>query len=492
MSLMFEALHAYRQRRYEDCSKICDKLLERNQLDKAIWILKVRSTTRQFYIDETEIDVENIINKIDDNIIATIPRLGTSLRTANITSGAKPISAVGRPTSGMARPVSSAANQMGVNGMSTARGVTARPLSSSIGRYVRLGTASMISSPDSPFINASRLNYHKYSTDETIGKSLFLYLFHHDNDFRNALQLAALASEYKKFKDWWWKLQLGKCYFRLGMVKEAQRQFESSLKQQTMIETILLLGKLYIYIDQPLKAIEIYTDGLKNHEKQPILLTHLGRIYESLNNTSKFIETYGLVLNVDMSNIEAMTCIANHYFYNNEPEVALKFYNRLLFMGIQKSAVYNNIALCCFYSQQWDLIVSAFEKAIHLAEDDFELSDIWYNISLMCVANGDSSLAYQSLRIALAYNPESSEVYNNLGVLELRRGRLDTALSMFETARSYNFRLYEAVYNAGQVSYQLGDIEGSYASSKMAESIYPKHSYTKLLLKEIRKKLSAG
>ena len=32
--------------------------------------------------------------------------------------------------------------------------------------------------------------------------------------FLQALQLAALATEASEFKDWWWKIQLGKCYFR--------------------------------------------------------------------------------------------------------------------------------------------------------------------------------------------------------------------------------------------------------------------------------------
>lgn len=29
-----------------------------------------------------------------------------------------------------------------------------------------------------------------------------------------ALDLAALATENAQFKDWWWKVQLGKCYYR--------------------------------------------------------------------------------------------------------------------------------------------------------------------------------------------------------------------------------------------------------------------------------------
>ena len=29
-----------------------------------------------------------------------------------------------------------------------------------------------------------------------------------------ALELAALATEACQFKDWWWKVQLAKCYYR--------------------------------------------------------------------------------------------------------------------------------------------------------------------------------------------------------------------------------------------------------------------------------------
>lgn len=29
-----------------------------------------------------------------------------------------------------------------------------------------------------------------------------------------ALDLAAQATEHAQFKDWWWKVQLGKCYYR--------------------------------------------------------------------------------------------------------------------------------------------------------------------------------------------------------------------------------------------------------------------------------------
>ena len=52
-------------------------------------------------------------------------------------------------------------------------------------RYVRLGTASMLSTPDGPFINLGRLNLSKYAQKNTLARSLFEYIFHHENDVRH-------------------------------------------------------------------------------------------------------------------------------------------------------------------------------------------------------------------------------------------------------------------------------------------------------------------
>jgi len=40
-------------------------------------------------------------------------------------------------------------------------------------------------------------------------------------------------------------------------------------------------------------------------------------------------------------------------------------------------------------------------------------------------------LAYQSFKIAISFNPNHAESYNNLGVLELRKGNVEQAKSNF-------------------------------------------------------------
>ena len=46
------------------------------------------------------------------------------------------------------------------------------------------------------------------------------------------------------FQDWWWKARLGKCYHKLGLFRDAEKQFKSAIKDQDMILTNLELVKV--------------------------------------------------------------------------------------------------------------------------------------------------------------------------------------------------------------------------------------------------------
>ena len=50
-------------------------------------------------------------------------------------------------------------------------------------------------------------------------------------------------------------------------------------------------------------------------------------------------------------------------------------------MGVQNAALFNNLGLCCFYAQQFDLAIGCFERAMNIADDDMEAADVWYNIA---------------------------------------------------------------------------------------------------------------
>ena len=53
---------------------------------------------------------------------------------------------------------------------------------------------------------------------------------------------------------------------------------------------------------------------------------------------------------------------ANH-FYSDQPELALRYYRRLLQMGVSNAQLWTNLGLCCFYASQYDITLSCFDKA---------------------------------------------------------------------------------------------------------------------------------
>ena len=136
------------------------------------------------------------------------------------------------------------------------------------------------------------------------------------------------------------------------------------------------------------------------------------------------------VLFFDSTNIEAIACLASQHFYTDQPEIALRYYRRLLQMGVNNAELWANLGLCCFYSSQYDMCLGCFDQALQLA-DDSALGDIWYNVGQVAIGIGDPALAYQCLKIAVSVCPSHAESYNNLGVLEYRKGNDDQARSFF-------------------------------------------------------------
>lgn len=86
---------------------------------------------------------------------------------------------------------------------------------------------------------------------------IFKYLFYVEHNLKKALELAAEATNANDMKDPWWKLALGKCYYHLGMLKDAEKQLLSSVKHNNNVESYLYLSRIYQKEDQVPKAISI-------------------------------------------------------------------------------------------------------------------------------------------------------------------------------------------------------------------------------------------
>jgi tetratricopeptide repeat protein 8 len=84
---------------------------------------------------------------------------------------------------------------------------------------------------------------------------------------------------------------------------------------------------------------------------------------------------------MDASSVEAIACLAAHHFYSDQPEVALRYYRRLMQMGVGGAGpeLWANAGLACFAAGQYDMALPAMERALALAGED-AAPDVWYNM----------------------------------------------------------------------------------------------------------------
>lgn len=202
----------------------------------------------------------------------------------------------------------------------------------------------------------------------------------------------------------------------------------------------------------------MYGQGLNVHRCDPSLVLGQARIHELLNDAKKAFEMFRQVMLYDNNNVESLASIASYHFYTDQPEVALRFYKRLVECGMNSAELWNNMGLCCYYASQYDMALTCFERALSMA-DDQTLSEIWFNIGHVGIGIGDLGLAYQAFKVSISFNGNHAESYNNLGVLELRKGNAEQAKTNFQQAARASGFLFEPLYNVAYLFYKRGEFQ---------------------------------
>ncbi|GLE06635.1 hypothetical protein PINS_up016029 [Pythium insidiosum] len=211
----YMALLRARQRRFTECIDIWHRDLGAEPLRSA-WVTKTKALTQETYIDDSELEEDGAADLLlDDNVMASMPRPGTSLNRPNTRAGT---SAGGR--SGSAPPCRRRADRsvdspglaraldQGLAACRWDRALQGKPTwhvspsddtrpSSSTGHSVHaVGRTTGV------FIDVNRLDLKRYAARPAIAKVLVDYLLYHEHNPRKALELAAEATVAADYKDW--------------------------------------------------------------------------------------------------------------------------------------------------------------------------------------------------------------------------------------------------------------------------------------------------
>lgn len=93
-------------------------------------------------------------------------------------------------------------------------------------------------------------NPSRYATRQALARALCDYILYAEHNPKKAVELAAAALSLKgasaaggESGDWWWNARLGKAYYQLGMLRDAEKMFSASLRACDMVVSHLELAK---------------------------------------------------------------------------------------------------------------------------------------------------------------------------------------------------------------------------------------------------------
>ncbi|KAL9925946.1 tetratricopeptide repeat protein 8 isoform 1-T3 [Glossina fuscipes fuscipes] len=466
---------------------------------EGVWQLKMRALTQRVYVDDLETnETDNPVNEeIEFERIATAARPNTSINQAFVP----------RPSSSLLRAAQSAkidlnenvgmkANTAGEQTRNMTTNLTTRPLSGMIrpgSRCLsqsgtsfdsrpssRCGSASRIRATSaaaffvgdntSVLYQASRLNPTIYAERKVLVKALFQFLYYHESDVPKAYSLAeaVMESMHKRKNgssisirslmncdEWWWQQQMGRCLLAMHYTRKAETHLHHSLNLFPHPDTYLLLSRVYQRLKQPQRAMDLIQKAVDRHPFDISFRLEQGRLLDYMGKQEEGVQMYRLISRLNPINVEALACIALNYFYDNNPEMALMYYRRILSLGIHSAELYCNIALCCLYGGQIDLVLPCFQRALASAETADQKADIWYNLSFVAITTGDFHLAKRCLKLCLTSDAQNGAALNNLAVLTAQMGDILKAKSYLTAAK-------ESLHNSQEIENNLKYMEEHY------------------------------
>ncbi|KAH8413150.1 hypothetical protein KR009_008294, partial [Drosophila setifemur] len=452
-------------------------------LMEGVWQLKMRALTQRVYLDDLEVDDagDGATEEVEFERIATAARPGSSIKTAfqprpltsqrqqqarsrgagvahssdgRLNSSRPGSAAVARPGTSLSRPGSSLGG-----GRPASRCGTASRVRATSAAAFNVGDAT------SKLYQASRLNPTIYAERETLVKALFQFLYYHEADVQKAYSLCQAVLEVQRQKplgtssasassssstttvSWWWQQQMGRCLLALHYPRKAEPFLQQSLANFPHPDTYLLLSRLYQRLKQPERALSIIGEAADARPFDVTYRLEQARIHQAMEQQEDANLIYRLVSKLQPINVESLASIAVGYFYDNNPEMALMYYRRILSLGAHSPELYCNIALCCLYGGQIDLVLPCFQRALATATQPEQRADIWYNLSFAAVTSGDFNLARRCLQLSLTSDAQNGAALNNLAVLAAQGGDVLGAKSYLNAAKDVTPEAEEVLSN---------------------------------------------
>lgn len=264
------------------------------------------------------------------------------------------------------------------------------------------------------------------------------------------------------------QIQHGFTLLQSERLLEAKQVFESLLKVDPLNEHGLnLLGVVFVQLEQAEQAAKVLEKAIDVNSKNSQTHNNLGLAYKELNQFQKAQHAFNTSLSLNPQQPQTLNNLGNVLAAQNQHKKALASFEAALKLEANYPECLSNFAQSLKELGNLELALKAIDHAnklvpsnsyflnvkgeIHLAKVDYENAQQTFekaisvdnyipsriNLSTALKQLGNYAAAKECLQQVIKHEPNNSEAYNHLGVLQEQLGEFDAAAKSFRSALKY-------------------------------------------------------
>lgn len=281
---------------------------------------------------------------------------------------------------------------------------------------------------------------------------------------------------------------LGKAYWKKGMIKEAGMEFERAIElNPQFLPPYVNYSSLCKETGELEEAYRIIKLALKVDPDSGEAYNNLGNICEKMDSLDEATKAYTMAVELMPDNPVALNNLATVYIKKGLFDESDKILARIIQINPEFSEAHYNLGILYKKKGLLNEAVREFKKAIQIkpnliearhsladsyledklvekAVKEYEASlDIdpnnvrsYYNLANIYLKIGEFDKAITEYKKGLELNPNDPELHNNLGIVYVKKGLLDQAISSFKEAIRLQDTRSNPHNNLGNVYYMKG------------------------------------
>ncbi|PYG89901.1 lipopolysaccharide biosynthesis regulator YciM [Ruminiclostridium sufflavum DSM 19573] len=292
-----------------------------------------------------------------------------------------------------------------------------------------------------------------------------------------------------RFKEYLVYYNIGVTYLNIGKADFALENFEKSLAiNSSFVNAKEGVGRVLVQNGRNAEAVSYYEEILEKDSNNYIIGLLLGKLFVELNDTGRARKCLEQCIRNKPDIPDAYTELGKLYMSEKNYQEAAKLYKKYISIRDDDFTGHYNLAGCCYQTGEFKKAVTEYQKAIMLNSASY---NSLFNMALIYEEIKEYDKAIECYENAISIKKDFVDAYNNLGILFSKQQRQFEALAVYSKGikeSPSNFKLY---YNMGVVLFELRRYEDAADAFKRAIEINPEDNevyyYLGAALTELKK-----